>query len=263
MITVPVNEQRPITLIGGAAWWMFGLALVVIATTYFWADHRWETSTMPEFAAEVEEMSASTGGGHIWRRFGFIMLAGMGGVLVAWPNGNRVRIHGLLPWFVLALFAYSIASVTWSLEPAITLRRVLVLVFCFIGAIGVARTLGPRQVCLLCLLLPSWFLMLGVVAELAHGTFRPWVGEYRFAGTMHPNAQGYHLAIAFLAANSLRKQAGGYTGILLVWMVVMFSFLVMTKSRTAVGAAVLGAFTLWWLQTPIRFRVLTGLLGAT
>ena len=50
------------------------------------------------------------------------------------------------------------------------------------------------------------YLAVGVGAELALGTFRPWSAEYRFAGTIHPNAQGVQLAVLCLASFCLARR---------------------------------------------------------
>ena len=95
----------------------------------------------------------------------------------------------------------------------------------------------------------SW-LGLGVLAELSHGTFRPWQGTYRFAGIFHPNEMAINCAILTMASWYLAGGGRSRNRLLLVIAAVAATFLFLTGSRTAAGAMVLSIAALWLLMTP-------------
>ena len=81
--------------------------------------------------------------------------------------------------------------------------------------------------------------LVGLANELALGTFDPLSAEYRFAGTLHPNAQGVVLATIFLIACGLllspdQARVPMRLRILICALLVLtFALLVLTDSRTS------------------------------
>jgi O-antigen ligase len=136
---------------------------------------------------------------------------------------------------------------------------VAVLCFYFIGALGIARQLSDRDLAVAALVITTVYLAVGVAAELALGTFRPWAADYRFSGTLHPNTQGLHLMILCLAA-FLLAQANPGAG-RRKWLIALFAlgfvFLLLTKSRTSLAGFVLVMSILWFLQTSTFNRILS------
>ncbi|MEM9703066.1 MAG: O-antigen ligase family protein, partial [Planctomycetota bacterium] len=205
-----------------------------------------------------------------------------------WPAGRLAsllnewfgigrRAHPLA-WGLALYLAWCFASVTWSHAPGQTIRKLVVLGCWTVGSLGVARVLTRRQIVWLASLLPAAYLGLGVLAELSIGTFRPWGGDYRFSGTMHPNTQGLTLASMIAGAFVLwraerRALAGGARknrtlaaracGWFPALIVVGTLFTVLTKSRTSAAGLVLCLGLLTAITVAPRWRLAAAVGGGT
>jgi len=155
--------------------------------------------------------------------------------------------------------AWAAISIIWSIDPPLTARRVAVLCFYFIGALGIARQLSDRDLAVAALVITAVYLAVGVAAELALGTFRPWAADYRFSGTVHPNTQGLHLMILCMAAFLLAQAnpVASRRKWLIVLFVLGFVFLLLTKSRTSLAGYLLVMSILWFLQTTTFNRIVS------
>src|SRR5207249_1676684 len=123
-------------------------------------------------------------------------------------------------------------SFVWTSDPGMCLRRLLTLLCCVIAAAGVARALSLREISWLILSVFGGLAMIGLLAEMLLGTFRPWAGDYRFAGTVHPNTQGPSLAALCLAAFTLARDSNRSRVWLWATFVIGVMLLLLTKSRS-------------------------------
>ena len=155
--------------------------------------------------------------------------------------------------------AWAAISITWSIDPPLTAHRVAVLCFYFLGALGIARQLSERELALAALGIATIYLIVGIVAEIALGTFRPWASDYRFSGTVHPNFQGLHLMVLCLAAFVLAQSdcSAGRRKWFIVLFIVGLLFLFLTKSRTSLAGFLMAMSVLWFLQTTSFNRILS------
>jgi exopolysaccharide production protein ExoQ len=165
-----------------------------------------------------------------------------------------LRIDPVLAGSIGLLLGLSVVSFAWADDPGMCLRRLLILACCAIAAAGIARTLDLKQISWLAVLTLGGLAIVGVLAELRLGTFRPWASGYRFAGTVHPNTQGPALATLCLAAFGLA--CGGGRRQVLLWVIcaIAFVLLLLTKSRTTVAAIVLSLAAVHLVQTPLRTK---------
>jgi len=92
------------------------------------------------------------------------------------------------------------------------------------------------------------YLIVGLFLEIVLGTFRPLAAGYQFAGTLHPNHQGINCGICLISGIFLLKDAKRARGLIFAAVICALLLLVLTKSRTAVGAT-LGALGLTWIMT--------------
>ena len=123
------------------------------------------------------------------------------------------------------------------------------------AALAAAKWASPRRLVWIALLCTGGFLLVGLAAELSLGVFRPGDAEYRFSGTMHPNDQGMHRAVMCLAALYLSRWAGRGRLVLLAVAAVGFGFLLLTKSRTSLGALLVAMAALQLVAASRRARV--------
>src|SRR4029079_2347101 len=82
------------------------------------------------------------------------------------------------------------------------------------------------------------FVLAGVFAELALGTFRPWRHDYRFAGTCHPNDQGLQCALLVIAAGFAEFTERDRPRLRRALMALGLIGLALSKSRTTLIAFV-------------------------
>jgi exopolysaccharide production protein ExoQ len=149
------------------------------------------------------------------------------------------------------------ASVLWTHDVGLCIRRLIVLGLTLVGMMGLARNCNLRELCWVAVLIPLTTVVLGVGCELALGAFRPWSGEYRFSGTVHPNTQGVYLATMCLAALCLSISEARHRYWLWAVVVIGVVLLILTKSRTStIGTlAVLGGVCILFASNRTRLAI--------
>jgi len=215
--------------------WPLVVTAMIVGLVFFVAGHDVLTSRAVAYTQTMEEMQTAALGGNLVRRVAFLALAGWGIVLLA-TGEQRLKLDWRLASTLFALGSFALASVLWTDEPALCLRRLLVLFCCGIAAAGIARALSLRELAWLVVVVVGSLAVIGVAAEVVLGTFRPWASDYRFAGTVHPNTQGPALAALCLAIIALVKDSGRYRLLLWTMFAASIVLLLLTKSRTAVAA---------------------------
>ncbi len=227
---------------------------------FFLAEHDLGASQRDEYyGVDTDALEAAAGSGQWGNRVGFTLLALAGGASLLGAD-RRWRSRGAMPWLLIALAGWSVASLLWAADPGRTVRRLASFTFCLAGAVGIARRLDGRQLCWFVLALTTGFTTLGVLTEVGLGTFRLF-GEGRFAGTLHPNGQGANCSFLCLAAVALLPTEHRHRRLLVVLLVGGAALLLATKSRTALGAMLAGLVAAW-LARPSARAVATGLAAA-
>ncbi len=232
------------------------MTILVLGSVFFFVDHDLGISRYPQFApwANSDEIIAS--GGNAVKGAVLSLIGILGLYFLIDKEGPKLHLRGITPALMLFFVAWAAISIIWSIYPPLTARRVAVLCFYFLGALGIARQLSDRDLAVAALVVTAVYLAVGVAAELALGTFRPWAADYRFSGTLHPNSQGLHLMILCLAAFLLAR--ANPTG-RRKWFIVLFAlglvFLLLTKSRTSLAGFLLAMSVLWFLQTSSLNRI--------
>jgi O-antigen ligase len=204
---------------------------------------------------QADTNAAAVDDGSMRRRVSLLVLVvvAMGSCLRG--GDRRLAIQGVMGWSMVAFAALVVVSPLWSATPFLSLRRVISFGFLVIGAVAVACRFCVEDLMLLVVLAASFYLGLGVLAEITAGTFRPGADGYRFAGTLHPNRQGMNCALlimASLALGSRRPSRWKY------WILatVAAGFLVLTGSRTSLASGLVG-LGVWWGLTVAPLRLLT------
>ena len=242
------------------------LALVVaaaaVAVAFFLAEHNHDLPLKDLLDPDSANVELAASEGSLQRRvgFGLLLLTGLG--CLAASRRKPFRVGNLLGGALVAYVAWSVASLAWSTDVDLTLRRVGVLLCFTTGAIGVGRLFTLRQLCLLGTAVAGLYLLVGLADEIWQGFFQPGSADYRFTGHVHPNLQATFCAVICLGSLCLMDRPGGagnprsrvrYGWPLRIALAACgataFAFLVLTKSRTAMfallaGCAVIGAFRL-------------------
>jgi O-antigen ligase len=206
---------------------------------FFVADHDLGASLRDEFYGVEADALGEAAGGQWGNRIGFTALALTGAAFLRRAD-RPWRVRGVLPALLVLVAAWSLASIAWAPDTMRTARRLASLTFCYAGAVGFARRLGGSELCWFVIAVALMFAGFGILVELALGTFRPFVGG-RFAGTLHPNGQGANCAFLCLAATTLLTTGDRHRRLLVGLIAFGLVMLLATKSRTALGALLLGA----------------------
>lgn len=238
-----------------------GLTVFLAAGTAvaFFTEHDISMSKSLTFVAEIEDQESWSAGGNKFRQIAFLGCAAVGVVSLLFGKVGRFRLN--LP---VTLFAFYIlwagASTQWSIDSGTTLRRYVLVLCCVVGCFGFSRFLRVKDIVLAALMVSLAYLTIGVAMELFYGSFRPYIGEYRFAGTMHPNRQAANLAMGSIAAWVMAKVRPQAKLVFLGIFGLLFLFLILTKCRSATGTVPVALGVIWLASQPSR-NVFIGVLA--
>lgn len=237
-----------------------GLSVVVltlVSVMFLPAEHQFNNASLRAAmeATQAEQASVDVEDGNAVRRVAFLALGTLGLLLFLGSEKHRLNWDNPLAWLAIALAGACFLSVLWSVEPALSRRRVAVLVLLTCAAMGIVSRMKDEELLTLVLIWGTLNIAIGVVVELKAGWFRPWAPGYRFSGTLHPNSQGGYCALMFLAAVSL---AAGrrHKRLWIALAAVAAVFLLLAKSRSSIAALAVSLVTLAMLRSSWKWRVL-------
>ncbi len=230
-------------------------AAILTGGVYFFVGHDLQVSTFERYApwSDADE-TIVTAGSNSTKGAALAALGLFGAYLLTRRGGLTLHLTGWLPTSMAIFLLWASASVLWSDDPGLSCRRLAVLLFCVLAACGIARQFPGRDLVRMAVGMTAAYLAIGIAAEIALGTFRPWAAEYRFAGTVHPNTQGAYLAVLCLGLFCSARFANDRQSWYWAGLGVAGVFLLLTKSRTSCAAAVIAAGVLWMLTTTPRVR---------
>ena len=198
--------------------------------------------------------------GSLVRSAVLLALGGVSAFMLMRHGRQRFSRNSPLAFVFAAFLLLALASPLWAEEPSLAARRVVVLVLLSLTALAAAGFWSSEEVLNFAIASTMVSLILGLIAELALGTFRPADGAYRFGGLVHPNNIGAELAILLVAitcrARTRKRMRVGWS---MLAAAALF-FLVLTGSRGALLAGLTAA--LFCLFLPHR-RAVVGLLACS
>lgn len=213
-------------------WLMF----LILSATLFLADHDlfYSKRGIDSYGLSDDQVISEVSEGTPVRRIALLSLGAFAiACLVRQRVASGLRIDNPLGWILLSFGVWALASPIWAEDLALTVRRTVVFAILCIAAFAVARRFSRRELILWTLFTTTLFLVIGIIAEVVLGTFRPFASGYRFAGTLHPNIQAVNCAfllISGVAAADIDKRKRN-----LFWAFALLgvAFLILTVSRTA------------------------------
>ncbi len=233
---------------------------VIVGIAFFISHHEFRVSQSVAYTQSAEEMELAASGGNALRRIAFLGLGAWGLALFAMGK-QRLNIDWPLMVAMSLLLCLATMSCVWSDDPGMCLRRLMILYCSGLAAAGIARTHTLRDLSWMVIVLLGTLAVIGILAEVALGTFRPWGGDYRFAGTVHPNTQGPALATMCFAALGIINEKGRSRQ----WLWIVFLggvlLLLMTKSRTTAAAFFASVAAVQLVRLPLSMKV-SGALAA-
>jgi exopolysaccharide production protein ExoQ len=243
----------------GRRWAKVAWTIPIFCFFFLLLGHNFDRSLLldEQFNIDEVQMQEQVETGTLKFRLAFLGIGFVGALLLVAPHGDSLRIRNLLAVCILATVGWAMLSIFWSNDAPLTLRRVVTLVCSFVGVLGIARTYRALDMCWLAFVFTLAMVVLGVLAEVTLGTFRPWESGYRFAGLVHPNTQGVELSILIFTSFLLRRQYPNLRLFLGTVMAAAIVGLIMTKSRTSAACCLIGFIALWALNTSFRVKVVT------
>jgi exopolysaccharide production protein ExoQ len=219
---------------------LLGTCLMLLVTMWF-IDHdfavmgQWEFKVGHTVEESAKIMASDWRSGEIARRLAF-PAAAFWGILLAWaaPRRRSADWRRLLAMLLTAYVLLCFASVLWSDQPVITIKKDVTLFCMAIAGVGMGLTLRPQQLCLAVAVVTSTLALFAFGAEIVCGAFRPENDAYRLSGTLHPNYMAAYVSAACISSFCL-WQSGRWAP----WganALVMLLLTILTKSRMALVA---------------------------
>jgi len=264
--TTSIIQSRRLPLL--PEWTMVAGITLLVGLVFLTGEHRWDRSSLKDYVESAEERAIAAVSGNDLRRIAFLAIGGAGlGLLLI---GRRMpALREPMGLALVLACVWTFASVLWADSTSFTIKRLLLMTLCMGGTIGISSALSLRQLAIVLLSVSSSYLILGVVAEVLQGNFRPWAGGYRFAGTLHPNAQATNCGAMALAALALwQRRATDRTKRRLLFRQLMgcvfcvaVCCLLLTKSRTAAAAIITVLGLIWATRQKLGLNLILAGLG--
>jgi len=235
------------------------MLVVLLGGSFFFSELDWRVSTYENYAIPPEEAEALVEAGNRTRQAAYVLIGLLGSCLLISPARQKQNLWGLPTLLIGGYYLTCVASIVWSDDPSLSLKRVVVLSFCLLAILGVVRQLTARDLLNLTLAIATGLTVVGIANELVLGTFRPFDAAYRFAGTVHPNTQGAYCGVMVTAAFFGRRSARGSKSLYGVLLCLGAVLLLLTKSRSCLGACLIGLPAAWFVGTSRSMKTLVGL----
>jgi exopolysaccharide production protein ExoQ len=190
-----------------------------------------------------------------WLIIGYSSLAFLGIASVA--IRGSVALPRFSMWHIvpLGLLLWCGSSFLWSVEPALTVRRIGHLYMAVLGGLGLVALLNRREILWAVTISLSSLCFIGVVAELSLGMFQPWRSGYRFCGIGHPNETGLFAICAILGGRLLwllesqikPKAVFNLRNLAILLVMLDFAIIILTRSRTTLFSGIIALLVIQYL----------------
>ena len=219
----------------------FGLLTAFVIVVCFWnIGHSWDASTLANTVAEnyrfgdknftadsIKEVRAVS---TLFR----LILAAWGCFCFVIASKSRLRMSSPFLWSLLFVAMIFVASVLWSSNPTQTIFKLAVLLAVAISAVGIAAKFSLREFLSIVTCVCFSFSLLGILAELSAGNFRPG-SNYRFVGTTHPNTEAIFASFLCLISRLFFSKLGIRNFLGLGIFAFGMAVVLLTKSRTTLA----------------------------
>jgi O-antigen ligase len=159
----------------------------------------------------------------------------------------------------LALVAWCLLSISWAQEPLISAKRIIAFLLVLTGAAGMAVYWRHEAIVAFISISAAIHLTIGLIGEVAASHFTPFQADYRFAGTLPFNQEGFCCLVLVLSSLAAMDMNPRYRNVFRLLFVYGLIFLVLTKSRSSLMGVFLG-LTIYVLFTrSLRFKITMGL----
>jgi exopolysaccharide production protein ExoQ len=232
-------DARPMTRAHRFPWPVFLFLSLAFFLTFHWPPEA--QRTLDDYNTSQEQIVAGVAAGSAVRQIVFIVLGVVAIIsLVSRPADRRLRIDGLMGWLLVGFAAWALMSSMWSEDLPLTLKRLASFGILCVVAVAVVRRFSLREVLMWTFFTTALFLMIAVAVEVLSGAFQPFASGYRFSGTQHPNGEGVECGLLLLSGLAAAKGEKHRRWLFGAFALLGFVFLILTASRTAFAATLLG-----------------------
>ena len=242
------DDMRQGAFVGKVPWMTF----LFLTAIFFIGQHDWffSLNAGEGFGLMLDESTARVDQGNILRQIVFSCMGVYAVVSLVWTR-YRFKVEGVLGLLVLLFLSWAILSLAWSEDPAISFRRLVLLMMLWLCSLVVSQRFSLHEFVLWVFLSTLIYSHIGLAAELILGTFHPLTGGYRFAGTLHPNSQGINCALLFFASFFLLIDQKRLRWVFIAIACESLIFLFLTKSRTSLAFSLLALPIYWFIKGPL------------
>jgi O-antigen ligase len=240
------------------------LASLLVAVAFVFPLKRsWTMSVDENYTRIFVVYDDDDDAGDAWTRPAAVAALGLFGLAaIIGRGGNPMSFRSPLGIVWVSFFAW--CALTWPLGdyPRVSLMRMVGDICGILAAFAIAKRSSPLQFVWIVFACTGFWLGLGFLAEVSHGTFRPWEAEHRFAGIFHPNGMGVVCGLLIMSAIYLAHCETRHQKLLYAAAALGFAFLYVTRSRTALISVLLVVALAALVAVPRR-RLLLGLTVMT
>lgn len=228
-----------------------------LVVVFFLCQHElfFTTNVTQGYSSSVDHVVYALDTGSLNRQIALTALAIFAVVSLVRSRGSHLRIDGALGWVMLFYAGLAFLSPVWAEDTMLTLRRLTVFATLCFAAVVIARRFSLRHVVLWTFFSTGLYLLIGVLAEISLGTFRPFTSGYRFAGTLHPNGQAINCALFLLSGVVAGDMEEHKKLTFRICALIGIVFLILTGSRTSFASGILGLAVYFGLVCSKRTKI--------
>ena len=139
-LTNELEASRPMSPL------MLTVLTVLLGGSFFFSELDWKVSTYEHYALPPEDAEALVTAGNSGRKAAYVLIGLLGCGLLVVPARQKLKLSGMPALLIGGYYLTCLASIGWSDDPGLTVKRVAVLSFCLLGILGMVRHLAPRDV---------------------------------------------------------------------------------------------------------------------
>jgi exopolysaccharide production protein ExoQ len=231
-----------------------GMLFFILQHDLFWAKNYQEFGHIHSDVA-IKVVAA----GSMTRQIVYIFIAILFLVSFVQNKQRSLIINAFIGWFLILFFLWSICSISWSSDPLMTFRRLVVSFIIMFSALVMARQLSLFQIIFLTIFVCGLYLVTGIIMEISLGVFHPLKESYRFCGTIDPNIGSWSWALLLIGCYFLYKSGYKYKKTIAALFAVSLVFVLLSKTRTTVISLIL-ALSFYSFLTKNKSRVFIAIL---
>ena len=199
--------------------------------------NKFDAPAHPYEAQSASDIAQQAQTGDVLGRILIVALGLIGASLVV-RYRKRIRLQPLIARILFAFLAWNALTAIWSVDPALSIRRLGSLAFMVIFCAGCATRMNTFSLSVFIASIPAVTILPGVFAEMRYGTFNLFSSGYRFGGTApHPNVEAANLSVATILLAWLCWRTRGLGRICSVLATAFVAaFLILSGSRTCLVA---------------------------